>query len=143
MYASYRDGPAIGPVQVDRIEGRAGHTLRTELSRLLAVEDDGGAPPMRLQITLVELVAGYGYRRDESTSLAQLRLTANYQLTPPSGGRIMRGSVVTVVDYDIPNSAFAEIAAQDDARERAAEVMAQRFRAELAMRVAEMRSQTQ
>jgi hypothetical protein len=51
----------------------------------------------------------------------------------------MRGSVFTVVNYDIPTAAFGEIAAQDDARERAAETMAQRFRAELALRVAQSR----
>jgi hypothetical protein len=43
------------------------------------------------------------------------------------------------VNYDIPTAAFGEIAAQDDARERAAETMAQRFRAELALRMAQAR----
>jgi hypothetical protein len=47
--------------------------------------------------------------------------------------------VFTVVNYDIPTAAFGEIAAQDDARERAAETMAQRFRAELALRLAQRR----
>jgi hypothetical protein len=51
----------------------------------------------------------------------------------------MRGSVFTVVTYDIPTAAFGEISAQDDARERAAETMAQRFRAELALRTAQAR----
>ena len=33
---------AIGPVQVAEIEGKAGHVLRTELDRILAVENGGG-----------------------------------------------------------------------------------------------------
>ena len=53
----------------------------------------------------------------------------------------MRGSVFTVVNYDIPTAAFGEISAQDDARERAAETMAQRFRAELALRMAQARDE--
>ena len=65
--------------------------------------------------------------------------TANYILTPPHNGEIMRGSVVTVVNYEIPTAAYGEITAQDDARERAAETMAERFRAELALRMAQAR----
>jgi LPS-assembly lipoprotein len=140
MYANPTGGAAIGPVQINEIDGKAGHVLRTELSRMLAVENDG-SPPADLRITLVEQVTPLGIRRDESATRAELRLTANYILTPAqAGARAMRGSVFTVVTYDIPTAAFGEIAAQDDARERAAETMAQRFRAELALRMAQARA---
>jgi LPS-assembly lipoprotein len=140
MYAQPGGANAIGPVQIAEIDGKAGHVLRTELSRLLAVENDG-SPPMDLRITLVERVTPLGIRRDESATRAELRLTANYILTPAQpGARVMRGSVFTIVNYDIPTAAFGEIAAQDDARERAAETMAQRFRAELALRMAQARA---
>lgn len=139
MYAPSGGANAIGPVQIAEIEGKTGHVLRTELTRILAVENDG-SPPMNLEITLTEQVTPLGIRRDESATRAELRLTANYILTPAEvNGRVMRGSVFTVVNYDIPTAAFGEIAAQDDARERAAETMAQRFRAELALRIAQAR----
>lgn len=139
MYAPGDGGSAIGPVQIAEIEGKAGHVLRTELSRILAVENDG-SPPAYLAITLQEVVTPLGIRVDESATRAELRLTANYILTPAAPGAVvMRGSVFTVVNYDIPTAAFGEIAAQDDARERAAETMAQRFRAELALRTAQAR----
>lgn len=139
MYAPAGGGQAIGPVQISEIEGKAGHVLRTELSRILAVEN-GASPPSQLEITLTEQVTPLGLRVDESATRAELRLIANYVLTPPaSAGRPMRGSVTTVVNYDIPTAAFGEIASQDDARERAAETMAQRFRAELALRMAQAR----
>lgn len=141
MYAPAGGGAAIGPVTVGQIDGKAGHVLRTELSRILAVENDGSTP-MQLEITLSETVSPLGIRVDESATRAELRLIANYVLTPaPAQGQVMRGSVVTVVNYDIPTAAFGEIAAQDDARERAAETMAQRFRSELALRVAQSRSE--
>jgi LPS-assembly lipoprotein len=142
MYAtSANGGPAIGPVTVAQIDGKAGHVLKTELERILAVENTG-APAMLLEITLQEQVTALGIRVDESATRGELRLIANYVLTPPPGsGQVMRGSVFTVVNYDIPEAAFAEIAAQDDARERAAETMAQRFRAELALRMAQARDQ--
>jgi LPS-assembly lipoprotein len=139
MYASPSGGPAIGSVQVAMIEGKAGHTLKTELDRILAVENNGAAPAS-LQITLLEQVSSLGLRIDESATRGELRLTANYVLTPANGGQALRGSVFTVVNYDVPTAAFGEIAAQDDARERAAETMAQRFRAELALRMAQARA---
>lgn len=139
MYAPGDGANAIGPVQIAQIEGKAGHVLRTELSRILAAENDG-SPPMELEITLVEQVTQLGIRRDESATRAELRLTANYVLRPADpAARVMRGSVYTVVNYVVPTAAFGEIAAQDDARERAAETMAQRFRSELALRVAQAR----
>jgi LPS-assembly lipoprotein len=140
MYAPASGGAAIGPVEIPQIDGKAGHVLKTELDRILAVERNGGAPA-RLEITLVESVTSLGIRIDESATRGELRLVANYILTPASGGRVMRGSVSTVANYDITTAAFGEIAAQDDARERAAETLAQRFRAELAMRMAQARAE--
>ncbi len=138
MYAQPGGGPAIGPIQVSMIEGKAGHVLRTELDRILAVENNG-APPARLDITLQEQVIQLGLRVDESATRAEIRLVAAYVLTPSTGAAI-RGNVTSVVNYDIPTAAFGEISAQDDARERAAETMAQRFRAELALRMAQARA---
>lgn len=141
MYAPASGGPAIGPVEIAEVEGKAGHVLRTELDRILAVERTGAAPA-HLEITLQEVVTPLGIRLDESATRAELRLIANYILTPPPGqGEAMRGSLTTVVNYEIPAAAFGEIAAQDDARERAAETMAQRFRAELAIRMAQARAE--
>ncbi len=128
----------IGPVVVAQIDGSAGHVLKTELDRILAVER-GPGPALQLEITLAETIAGAGYRIDESTTRAHLTLTANYQLHFPDGS-VARGSISTLAAYDIPQSAFGEIAAQGDARERAAEALAQRMRAELALRVSRARN---
>ncbi|MEZ6022726.1 MAG: hypothetical protein R3C16_04775 [Hyphomonadaceae bacterium] len=142
MYAPAGGGAAIGPVEVEQIDGKAGHTLKAELDRILDVENRNGGAPARLHITLLEQISSLGIRIDESATRAELRLTANYVLSPANPNATpMRGSVVTVVNYDIPRAAFGEIAAQDDARERAAETMAQRFRAELALRMAQARAE--
>lgn len=141
MYAQPGGQSAIGPVELGQIDGRSGHVLRRELTRLLAVEQNTGAEPMGLQITLRERIRPLGIRLDESATRAELTLYANYVLTPPQG-RAVRGSAFTIVDFEIPTAAFGEIAAQDDARERAAEALAQRLRAELALRVAQNRRAT-
>jgi len=137
MYGS-SNGPVIGPVRVAAMEGKAGHVLKTELDRILAPEAGAGGAPLELRIQLSESIGQLGIRLDESASRAELRLIANYTVTPPNG-RPIAGSVSTVVNYEIPVSAFGEIAAQDDARERAAETLAQRMRADLAMRLAHAR----
>ncbi|MGE0597414.1 MAG: LPS assembly lipoprotein LptE [Hyphomonadaceae bacterium] len=142
MYAPPGGGPAIGPVVVQTIPGRSGHVLKTELDRMLGVEAGAGGPPMQLRITLTETANNLGIRIDESASRAELRLVASYILTPPNSEDVIRGSASSVVTYDIPTAAFGEIAAQDDARERAAETLAQRLRAELAIRVAQWRADT-
>lgn len=139
LYAPQPGGEgAIGAVEIGMIPGKAGHVLRTELDRLLSVER-GAAAPQRLEITLRERVTRLGLRTDESASRADLRLTARYTLTPANGRNVVRGTVQSVATYVIPTAAFAEIAAQDDARERAAETLAQRIRADLALRLARNR----
>ena len=139
MYAPAGGGQAIGPVNVTMIEGKAGHVLKTELDRILDVER-GEGPPATLEIRLREDVSRLGIRLDESATRAEMRLTASYVLTPANGTPV-RGAVYSIVNYDIPLAAFGEIAAQDDARERAAETLAQRMRAELAIRLSQQRSQ--
>ena len=96
--------------------------------------------PAQLDITLTERITQQGIRLDESATRAELRLTANYVLTPRRARPADRGSLSTTVNYEIPTAAFGEITSQDDARERAAETMAQRLRAELALRMAQARS---
>jgi LPS-assembly lipoprotein len=61
MYAPPGGGAAIGPVTVEMIEGKAGHVLKTELDRILAVDNTGSTPAM-LQITLSETVTPLGIR---------------------------------------------------------------------------------
>ncbi|MES1197384.1 MAG: LPS assembly lipoprotein LptE [Pseudomonadota bacterium] len=138
MYAPSGGGHAIGPVHVDMIEGKAGHVLKTELDRMLQVEDNGGEAA-DLNITLTEEVVLLGIRLDESASRAELRLTANYIFTPAGQTQPLRGRLDSSVTYEIPTAAFGEISAQDDARERAAETLAQRVRAELAIRLRQQR----
>ncbi|MBI1252077.1 MAG: hypothetical protein GC189_11445 [Alphaproteobacteria bacterium] len=130
------DGPGIGNVQIATVPGRAGHTLRTELDRLLRIGAQANAPTRTLDILLQEDIANLGIRTDESATRADLRLTARYTLSSIDNRPPLVGTTTSVVSYEIPTAAFGEIAAQDDARERAAETLAQRIRADLVLRLA-------
>jgi LPS-assembly lipoprotein len=139
MYApAAQGGPAIGPIFVDTVPTKAGYVLKSELDRLFDVER-GRGPVRRLSITLSESVAGLGFRLDESASRSDLILAASYTLYDVNGKAVLNGAVNAVASYDIPSSAYGEIAAQNDARERAAEVLAERLRSELALKLARQR----
>jgi LPS-assembly lipoprotein len=140
MYAPLPDGSGpIGAISVAPIDGKAGFVLQTELARLLTVTTGPGTPRV-LEVELTESVVRLGYRIDESAQRADLIVRANYTLAPATDGEeALTGSLSTTVSYDIPLSAFGEIAAQDDARERAGENLARMLRVELAQRLAAQR----
>lgn len=140
MYAPAQSGQAaIGPVVIDQIDGKAGHVLKAELEKMFQAER-GPDPAQRLQVNVGEGVVGLGFRIDESASRSDLVLTASYVLYDAKGVVAARGAVTATAGYDIPASAYGEISAQDDARERAAENVAERLRADLALRLAQARA---
>jgi LPS-assembly lipoprotein len=140
MYSqSANGGPAIGPVVIDRIDGKGGYVLKSELEKLLDVER-GTGPVRHLVITMTEAIGGLGFRVDESASRSDLYLDASYQLYDFEGRELLRGAMRSVASYDVPNSAYGEITAQDDARERAAETLAEKLRADIAIRLAQQRA---
>jgi hypothetical protein len=126
---------SVGPVVVDMTPGKAGHELKTALDRRFTLER-GRSAPSRLKITLTEGIAGLGYRIDDSATRADLYLFASYQLLDPQGKLRVQGSTQSVASYDIPASAYGDIAAQNAARTRAAEALADQIRLQLAAKIA-------
>lgn len=136
MYAPGGD-PLIGAVSVPEVPGKAGHAFRTELVRQLAAENRGAQ--RRLDITVNEVVAPLGLRVDESASRADLILNSSYKLYDETGRELVKGIVTATASYDIPISAYGAAAAQDDARERAGVLLANRVRTDLALKLARLR----
>ena len=56
------------------------------------------------------------------------------------GAELVNGRAVATVSYDIPVSAFGAAAAQDDARERAGVLLADKIRTDLALRLTRLRN---
>lgn len=136
MYAPGGD-PLIGAVSVPEVPGKAGHAFRTELVRQLAADSRGAQ--RRLDITVNEVVAPLGLRVDESASRADLILNSSYRLFDDTGRELVKGVVTATASYDIPISAYGAAAAQDDARERAGVLLANRVRTDLALKLARLR----
>lgn len=140
LYANGGQGgqPAIGAVVIDEIPGKSGHVLKTELDQLLGVER-GDGPVRRLSIQVRESFRNVALRIDQAASRADLTLSARYTLYDDTGAVLIRGAADSVASYAVPRSAYGEVASQNDARERAAELLAERIRAELALRLAQRR----
>ncbi len=138
MYAPTGGDAVIGAVTVPEIAGKSGHVFRTELTKLLGAER-GSATSRRLEVALTERIGSLGLRVDESATRADLTLIADYVLFDAAGVELFRGAVTQIASYDIPTSAFGEVSAQNDARERAAAMLAERMRTELALRLSQAR----
>ncbi|MES1202741.1 MAG: LPS assembly lipoprotein LptE [Pseudomonadota bacterium] len=129
------NGRYIGPVVIDEIPGKGGFVLKAELEKLLQVEN-GEGPARRLKITIGEGIGGLGFRVDESASRSDLQIAASYSLYDANGTVVISGVATATASYDVPSSAYGEIAAQEDARERAAENLAVKIQSQLSMRLA-------
>jgi LPS-assembly lipoprotein len=127
--------PTLGPILVSQVQGKSGHELSVALDRLLGAERGAAAAPRRIDVSLTEYVAGLGYRLDESASRADLVLVGAYTVFEPDGKTALKGTVNAQASYDIPASAYGEVAAQNAARARAADLLAERIRADLLLRL--------
>lgn len=124
----------IGDVTVPEVPGKAGHAFRTELVRQLGAERGHGTG-RRLDVTVSEVVAPLGLRVDESATRADLILNSSYTLFEADGRELVKGVVSATASYDIPVSAYGAATAQDDARERAGVLLANRVRTDIALRL--------
>ena len=149
MYAPSSGDAAIGAVSVNEIPGKSGHVFRTELTQVLGAER-GSPTARRLEVVLTEQISSLGLRIDESATRADLILTADYVFFDASGSELFRGAIRQIASYDVPSvptstpgqlssSAYGEVAAQNDARERAGAMLAERMRTELALRLRQAR----
>jgi LPS-assembly lipoprotein len=85
---------------------------------------------------VTEVSGGLGFRVDESASRSDFFLFASYVLRDADGKMLVAGSATSTASYDVPSSAYGEIAAQEDARERAAENLAVKVQAQLSLKLA-------
>jgi LPS-assembly lipoprotein len=130
-----RQAGLIGPVEVAPIDGRTGFFLKSELERLVAVDRSGSGPERVLEVGISETISALGLQTDAFATRSDLSLRASWRLLDAKGAVAASGIVDSVVSYDIPLDPFASVAAQNDARERAAGVAAERIRADILLKL--------
>jgi LPS-assembly lipoprotein len=143
LYAGGASGPvatSLAAIDVVPVEGRVGQVVQNEL--MFAVNSarnaNPGAPPQyRLEITVLEgnqaaIVDPFSGRPE----VVSLTLTANYVLraagAAPSSPPLKRGSTFARASYNASLQRFANIRAQRDAEDRAAKVLSDQIRTQVA-----------
>lgn len=114
----------LAAVDVGIIRDRTGQMLRNELLDRMNPRALNLTPQYNLAVELAESRQNLAVRRDDTATLANLILSANYTLTAIDGSEVLAGSVRSFNSYDISSSDFATIAAEADARARAARDLA-------------------
>jgi LPS-assembly lipoprotein len=119
-------GSGLGPIEIGPIDGRAGYFLRQELDRFAALEQGNSAPRV-LTIKLRPSFASAALATDGISARTLYTLTASYALSPVGKGKPITGEVATTLGYESLDQAYADVALQADAEERAAGQIAEKI----------------
>jgi len=119
---------ALPPIRIEPIPERSGQILRNYLLDRVASRGEGGAQAYTLAVRLFEPRQVLALRRDDVISRMGYSAVASYELRDVAGKRVAVGNATYSTDYEITNSEFATLAAQQNARERVLELVADDIR---------------
>lgn len=126
----------LAAVEVETGQGRLAFLLREQLNRRFGAGED--EPEYRLEVTPALSRQGFGLRIDDVATRFELVLTARYDLRRiDNNASVQRGSVQTKASFDLPGDPYADLVAEEAARERAAAQAAEEIRTILAITLAE------
>lgn len=115
----------LNRVAVPPIENRVGQLARIELTNRLTPTRPAPTPLFTLNVKLGESKTNLAVERDSSATRANLTIDAAFELKRISdGAKLTSGSVRSVNSYDILQSDFATLAAEQNARRRGAKDVA-------------------
>ncbi len=122
----------LGAIAVAPIKGRVGYFLGQGLERMLP---GGGAQARTLVVEVQTTFQPLAVRVDGSAARTDLIGVARYRLDGADASAApLSGEVRATVSYDLLDQPFGDVAAQTDAEERLAGVLAERIRTELVLR---------
>lgn len=125
---------AMRSIEIVQVREREGQVLRNRLIDALTPRGPVAAPRYALDVELDEDVEGFAFRPDRAVTRERVEVRARMVLTDHETGAAEIDETLSVwTSYDIVQSDFANIAAQRDARARAAEQLADRIVARIAL----------
>lgn len=123
----------MAAITVLPMANRNGQMMRTALKRRLAPQGQTQSL-YKLDVTLNESLQQLAEQRSGFVTRANLTLTATYRLSNAQSDQLLtEGAAQTVASYNILVSDFATLSAQEDARKRAIESIADDIRTRLAI----------
>jgi LPS-assembly lipoprotein len=131
----------LADVRVVTGEGRVAYLLRQSLLDEFGAR--GGESAARYTLRTQDNITrrGLGIRVDDVATRYEIIINVAYELIDEEDGRtVKRGRVSAEASYDTPDQPFAEVAAEESARERAANLAAERLRTELSLHFADLKT---
>lgn len=125
-------GSTVSNISIPEIEGRSGHALRRELLAELAAGLPGVEDAV-LTVTITENIGRLAIRPDEAAARTDLVVNGRYVLD--TGETALSGSQRADTSFNVPTSAFGDIASQNAARDQVMILLAQRIADDLKLRL--------
>ncbi len=116
---------------------RTGYELRNQLIDLLRATDRPAIAAYRLKVTMTETREGVALQNDATITRYDLAFKAHYELTDANAKSVMKGLETTLESFDVANSPYSSLSAQEDAERRAAADIAQHIRIDLSVHFAQ------
>lgn len=124
---------AFSKTAIGRIREREGQFLRNELVRLLHPSGKSRENEYYLSVTISESKTGLAVRRSSDATRASLTVNGSYSLiAKTSEAKMFSGTVSSTSGYNIFESEFQTLSAENNARERALRDVAHLIRLRLA-----------
>lgn len=123
--------PQMSSIYVEPIPEREGYELRNTLIDLL--QSDGVAAGKRyfLKINLDQSSQGIALQNDATITRYNNTLAAGYTLTDAQGAVLTQGTQTELAAYNVVQSPYATLVAEQDANKHAVQDMAERIRLDL------------
>lgn len=141
MYAGGGNGAVaqgLGAVEVPAIEGKAGWLVRNALVDRLGAGGHGAAARYRLDVRLDDKLEGLGLLSDDTIGRERRTLRARYQLVDvQSGAIVLDATAGSDAGFDVVNSEYAVIAAEQTALENLSQEIADQIVTRVSLRLRE------
>jgi LPS-assembly lipoprotein len=131
MYGRSNLAPEMASIFVEPIADRDGYELRNTLIDLLHSDGETLGKVYRLKIVLNENSQGIALQNDATITRYNTTLDARYTLSDARGNMLTTGNQTELSAYNVVNSPYASLVAQQDSTKRAAQDIAQRIQLDL------------
>jgi len=131
-----RVGPTLANVYVEPISDRVGYELRNSLLDLFDATGQANGAAYRLKLSLSEMEEAVVLQTNTAITRYNYTLMAHYELIPREGAAAVKsGDVTALAAYNVAAAPFlyATVAAERDAKNRAANDIAERIRTQIAV----------
>jgi LPS-assembly lipoprotein len=123
--------PQLASIYVEPIPERDGYELRNTLIDALHSDGRTEGKLYRLKVTLNESQQGIALQNDATITRYNNTLDAHYTLTNAQGDVLTTGSQTELSAYNVVQSPYATLTAEQDSSKRAAQDMAERIHLDL------------